>query len=79
LKIKMTAKKSIVYGGKRLQAGEQFETVGESDANLLKAIGHAERYVEPPKPVEPVRTRTGRYHTRMMTADDTETDRKPEE
>ena len=55
-KVKMTSKRSHVYGGKRYKIGDTFEATGRSDARLLAAIGTAtiEGPVVAPVPVLPL-------------------------
>lgn len=60
--IPMKCTKSVVYAGKRLQPGIEFQARGEKDARVLAAIGKAERLTV--APVAPPAT----YSTRMMTA-----------
>lgn len=51
-KIPMTARKSMVYAGRRVGEGTRFDARGESDARVLEAIGNAARaHIEPPPPV----------------------------
>ena len=47
-KIQMTCLKPMQYAGRRVQAGDQFEAYGESDARVLTAIGKAARYTPAP-------------------------------
>lgn len=51
--VKMISKTAHLYGTRRLQAGDEFEVRGESDARLLLALRRAERapkIVEKPAP-----------------------------
>jgi hypothetical protein len=54
--VKMVAKKSLRYGTRMMQAGEEFDAHGETDARLYAALGYADRrmaapVVAPPPPV----------------------------
>jgi hypothetical protein len=44
--MKLIAKAAYSYASRRLRAGDEFEA-SEKDADILLAIGRAERYVEP--------------------------------
>lgn len=63
--IPMTALRDFPYAGKRLKKGQDFNARGQSDARLLKAIGHA-REAAPAQVQPPVAS--GTYNTRMLTA-----------
>lgn len=47
--MKLMARKYLRYAGKPVQKGAAFESK-PADVRLLKALGWAETYVEPPKP-----------------------------
>jgi hypothetical protein len=54
--IPLKAKRSFVYAGRRLHAGDPFDARTTTDARILVAIGHAG---DPPPPEQ--------YSTRVMT------------
>jgi hypothetical protein len=54
--VPLIARKSFVYAGRRVKAEQEFDARTQSDARLLKAIGHAGD--APPR---------GQYETRVMT------------
>ena len=47
--VKLTAKRRMQYGKRRLVAGDVFEA-RDKDARLLTLLGRAAVYIEPPKP-----------------------------
>lgn len=47
--IKLTAKRRMKYGTRRLAVGDVFEA-RDKDARILTLLNHAAIYVEPPKP-----------------------------
>ena len=47
--IKLTAKRAMKYGTRRLGVGDVFEA-RDKDARILTLLGRAAVYVEPPKP-----------------------------
>lgn len=60
MSIPLKARRDFVYAGRRLKAGQDFDAKSNSDARLLKAIGHAEdRQAAAPQT----------YRTRMMQAE----------
>jgi hypothetical protein len=66
MSIPLKARRSFVYAGHRLKAGQDFDASGNSDANLLKAIGHAEdRRAAPTPDWKP----PAQYKTRIMTSE----------
>jgi len=73
----LIAKKSMIYAGRSLEPGDEFEAGSESDARILKAIGKAEdapadAVIDEPaaeQEAKPAR-KTGHYKRRDMKAED---------
>ncbi len=73
MSVRLQALRSFPYASKRLKVGEQFDATGETDANLLCAIGHATRHVQVPAaitdPVPAASTKRGKaYRTQSLEA-----------
>ena len=65
MSVPLKAKRDFPYAGHRIRKGQDFDARGQSDALLLKAIGHAEdRPAAAPVAAPAPQT----YSTRMMTA-----------
>lgn len=65
--VRMKARRSFPYAGKRFKAGQEFNARGETDARVLAAVGHAERVTAPaPTPAPTPAPRA--YLTRAIAA-----------